>query len=196
MAVVEPLTEEHIEPDLLEQIQFFKGPLGVIPNSVRTMARKPHLAKAFTELNKAVMTCEGQVTPEFKRLIGYVTSFVAGCRYCQAHTIRAAERYGAADEQLANVWEYRTHPAFSEAERAALALAFASGTQPNAATDAHFERLAEHFDEREQVEIMAVIAMFGFLNRWNDTLATSLENEPAGFAADHLASKGWERGAH
>jgi hypothetical protein len=77
MAVVDPLPEEQIDPELLEHIQFFKGPLGVIPNSVRTMARKPHLAKAFTELNKAVMVCEGKVTPEFKRLIGYVTSMIS-----------------------------------------------------------------------------------------------------------------------
>ena len=93
MAVVDPLPEEQIERDLLKQIQFFKGPLGVIPNSVRTMARKPHLAKAFTELNKAVMICEGHVTPELKRLIGYVTSMVSGCRYCQAHTILGSERF-------------------------------------------------------------------------------------------------------
>ena len=53
MAVVDPLPEEQIERALLKQIQFFKGPLGVIPNSVRTMARKPHLVKAFTKLNKA-----------------------------------------------------------------------------------------------------------------------------------------------
>jgi len=59
------------------------------------MARKPHLAKAFTELNKAVMICEGQVTPEFKRLIGYVTSMVSGCRYCQAHTILGSQRFGS-----------------------------------------------------------------------------------------------------
>ena len=78
MALVQPLEENKFDQDLLEFVQFFKGPLGVIPNSVRTMARRPKIAKAFTELNIAVMKCEGNVTPEFKRIIGYVTSFVSG----------------------------------------------------------------------------------------------------------------------
>jgi hypothetical protein len=92
MAVVEPLEEEQIEPELRDYVQFFKGPLGVVPNSVRTMAHRPHIAKAFTDLNIAVMKCEGEVAPEFKRLIGYITSMVSGCRYCRAHTILGSER--------------------------------------------------------------------------------------------------------
>ena len=88
MAVVTPLEEEQMEPELREFVQFFKGPLGVIPNSVRTMARRPNVARAFTELNMAVMECHGDVSPEFKRLIGYVTSYVSGCRYCPAQLPR------------------------------------------------------------------------------------------------------------
>ena len=69
MALVRPLEEEEFDPELLEFVQFFKGPLGVIPNSVRTMARRPDVARAFTNLNIAVMECHGKVTPEFKRLM-------------------------------------------------------------------------------------------------------------------------------
>jgi len=72
MPVVEPLEEEQIEDELREYVQFFKGPLGVVPNSVRTMSWRPHIARAFTDLNIAVMRCDGSVTPEFKRLIGYL----------------------------------------------------------------------------------------------------------------------------
>ena len=84
------------------------------------MQRRPAIAKAFIQLNMAVMQNQGRVTSALKRLIGYISSTAAGCNYCQAHTIRAAERYGAESEQLANAWEYQTHPAFSAAERAAL----------------------------------------------------------------------------
>ena len=94
MEIVKPLNENDIDPSLLEKIQFFKGPLGVIPSSVKTMSYHPKIADAFTDLNKAVMECKGKVTPEFKRLIGYVTSFASGCLYCQAHTILGAERFG------------------------------------------------------------------------------------------------------
>ena len=116
MAVVKPLSEDQFPADLLEHVQFFKGPLGVIPNSVRTMAYKPHIAKAFTDLNVAVMKCEGEVTPEFKRLIGYVTSMVSGCRYCQAHTILGSERFGSTEERLNNVFIYQDSPHFTDAE--------------------------------------------------------------------------------
>ena len=100
MEIVKPLNENDIDPSLLEKIQFFKGPLGVIPSSVKTMSYHPKIADAFTDLNKAVMECKGKVTPEFKRLIGYVTSFASGCLYCQAHTILGAERFGCKKKKV------------------------------------------------------------------------------------------------
>ena len=103
MAVVEPLAEEELPPDLRERVQFFRGPLGVVPSSVRTMAHRPEIAAAFTALNRAVMTSHGAVTPELKRLIGYVSSHASGCLYCQAHMILASERFGASEERLAGV---------------------------------------------------------------------------------------------
>ena len=122
MEIVKPLNENDIDPSLLEKIQFFKGPLGVIPSSVKTMSYHPKIADAFTGLNKAVMECKGKVTPEFKRLIGYVTSFASGCLYCQAHTILGAERFGSSKKRLDEVWNYSNSSAFSNAEKAALDL--------------------------------------------------------------------------
>ena len=71
-----------------------------------------------------------------------------------------------------------------------------AGGQPIASTDAHYERLSEQYSDKEQVEFKAVISMFGFLNRWNDTLATSLEDIPTAVASEELAAKGWDRGDH
>ena len=67
----------------------------MIPNSVRTVAHRPEIARAFIKLNIAVMTNYGAVTLEFKRLIGYLSSFASGCMYCQAHMILVSERFGA-----------------------------------------------------------------------------------------------------
>ncbi|WP_461307935.1 carboxymuconolactone decarboxylase family protein, partial [Albidovulum sp.] len=158
MAVVRPLEEEELEPDLRERVQFFKGPLGVIPNSVRTMAHRPEIARAFTELNVAVMACHGQVTGELKRLLGYVTSFVSGCRYCQAHTILGSQRFGASEERLNSVWDFEDSPHFTEAEKAALAFAHAAAQVPNGVTEAIAARLRAHWDDGDIVEIMGVIA--------------------------------------
>ena len=49
---------------------------------------------------------------------------------------------------------------------------------------------------RQVVEIVGVIAMFGFLNRWNDTFATPLEDEPLEFGEKHLTAQGWDAGKH
>ena len=54
----------------------------------------------------------------------------------------------------------------------------------------------EHWSDDQAAAIVAVIAMFGFLNRWNDTMATTLEPEPIEFAERVLAGGGWEPGKH
>jgi uncharacterized peroxidase-related enzyme len=195
MPLVDPLPPD-ADGEVRDLARFFDETLGFCPNSVLTMQRRPAIARAFIQLNMAVMENRGRVTSALKRLIGYVASLTAGCRYCQAHTIRAAERYDAADEQLAHVWEYRTHPAFDEAERAALDFAVAASSVPNAVDDAVQQRLRAHWDDGEIVEILGVVALFGYLNRWNDSMATSLEEGAAASARKWLDAVGWERGKH
>ena len=196
MALVRPLEENEMDEGLLEFVQFFKGPLGVIPNSVRTMARRPAVARAFTELNIAVMQCEGAVTPEFKRLIGYVTSYVSGCRYCQAHTILGSERFGSTEERLNAVWNYAESPHFSDAEKAALDYAYAAARVPNEVDEKIGERLHEFWSEDDIVEITAVIALFGYLNRWNDSMGSALEDLPIDAGKKFLGDTDWEVGKH
>lgn len=195
MPLVPPLSID-ADPEVARMAAFFDETLGFCPNSVLTMMRRPAIAKAFIALNQAVMDNRGRVTSALKRLIGYVSSHAAGCRYCQAHTIRAAERYAAPDEQLDNIWEYRVHPAFSEAERAALDFALAASSIPNAVDDEVRTRLHAHWDEGEIVEMLGVIALFGYLNRWNDSMATTLEEGAEASGRQWLAAGGWNRGKH
>lgn len=167
--------DESGDDALQELITFYEETLGFCPNSIKTMYHRPRIAYAFIEMNKAVMENQGRVSSALKRLIGYLCSHTAGCEYCEAHTIRAAERYGASNEQLEHIWSYRTHPAFSEAERAALDLAVAAAQIPNGVTDAVAERARQYWTEGEIVEMMGVIALFGYLNRWNDSMGTEAE---------------------
>ena len=195
MPLVSPLSAED-NPEVAEMAKFFNETLGFCPNSVLTMMRRPPIAKAFINLNMAVMENQGAVTSAFKRLIAYVSSNITGCRYCQAHTIRAAERYNAEQEQLDNIWEYQTHPAFSEAERAALDLAVASSSIPNAVDESLKLRMKQYWSENDIVEIMGVIALFGYLNRWNDSMATTIEPAAIQSGETLLAKAGWETGKH
>lgn len=196
MALVRPLEELELEPGLRQHVQFFKGPLGVVPNSVRTMAHRPEIARAFTDLNVAVMADTGAVTPELKRLIGYVSSRASGCLYCQAHMILASERFGASEARLGAVWDFEHSDVFSEAEKAALAFAHAATAVPNAVDAAVADRLRRHWPDEGIVEIMAVVALFGFLNRWNDSMGSTLEDLPRSRGEERLGPSGWHVGKH
>ena len=179
-----------------EMAAFYQETLGFTPNSLFTMMHRPRIAAAFLEMNKAVMENQGRVSSALKRLIAYLCSMTAGCRYCEAHAIRAAERYDAEQIKLENIWEYKTHPAFSDAERAAFDLAIAASQVPNAVDDATAAEMRAHWNEGEIVEIMGVIALFGYLNRWNDSMGTQLEEPAAQSGQQYLEKKGWSRGKH
>jgi uncharacterized peroxidase-related enzyme len=195
MPLVDPLPEDH-HSELIDLIQFFRGPLGTVPNSVLTMQRRPKIARAFTDLNKAVMENSGRVTAEQKRLIGFVASHAAGCRYCEAHTILAAERFGATPERLASIWDYNRSALFSDAEKAAFDFALAAANVPNAVTPEIGAALKQHWTDDEIVEILSVIALFGFLNRWNDSMATTLEDIGISAGERNMGSRGWAAGKH
>lgn len=195
MPLVTPLTADH-DPETRKLAEFFNETLGFCPNSVLTMQRRPAISKAFINLNKAVMANEGKVTSALKRMIAWVSSNATGCRYCQAHAIRAAKRYGAEQEQLDNIWEYRTHAAFSEAERAALDFSLAASQVPNAVDATIQKRLHEHWTEGEIVEMLGVISLFGYLNRWNDSMGTTLEGDAIESGNEYLGKHGFEVGKH
>lgn len=192
----------HIKPldrsDLADFEPFFElteAVMGFVPRSMFTMGRNPALLEAFTNLAGTVLG-PGTVDGGLKQLVAHVTSNAAGCRYCQAHTASSATRSGVDPAKIEAVWNFEADDRFTPAERAALRLALAAGGAPNTTTSAHFDDLAPHFDEDQIVEIVSVISLFGWLNRWNDTMATDLEDEPLTFGQQHLAGAGWEPGKH
>ncbi len=196
MTRIAPVAVEDLLETTRKNLAYAEEIMGFTPNDVLTMAHWPELLGAMEQL-VAIIYKPGELDPVLKRLIATITSGAAGCRYCQAHTAHgAAKMVGGDAEKIASVWEYETSPLFSERERAALNLARAAGTQPNAASDDHFRALEEHFTRQQIMEIMGVISLFGFLNRWNDTLATELEDQPLKFAEKTYDRDVWEPGQH
>jgi uncharacterized peroxidase-related enzyme len=190
---LEPLPQD---PQFNELFAAFGSSLGFVPNSVLIMQRKPKLVRAFMQLLAAVWDPESEVDRGFKRLLAHVASRAAGCQYCMAHTAGGAMRFGVDEEKLAAVWEYRSSALYSEAERVALDFALAAASVPNDVTDELFARLRKHWSDSQVVEILGVIATFGFLNRWNDSLATPLEDEPVEVGEKFLAAHGWSAEKH
>jgi len=195
MARIFPVRRDSVK-DFDTVFEIAEAVMGFVPNSMLIMARDPDLLAAFAELSAVIVARPGRVDPGLKALIMYVVSRSAGCQYCAAHTANLAATRAIPVRKVEEVWQYETSAEFNDAERAALRFAQAAGQTPSAVTDADFADLRRHFDEDEILEIVATIALLGFLNRWNDTLATPLEAAPKDFAERHLMAAGWTLGKH
>ncbi len=212
----------HLPPRSADELEFLapvlhgvRASMGFVPNSMLTMAHLPQLPIGFSLLATAVFggdlaplvaglagripppaPAEEKIDAKLVQLIAFATSLASGCRYCQAHTSHGAHRLGVDERQLNEILRFEESDAFTASERSALALAFAAGRVPNESGTTHFASLREHFNESQITQIVAVIALFGFLNRWNDTMGTALEAVPAEFARAHLAEVEWGIGKH
>ncbi len=196
MAHLRPLELEEIQDaEIKERFTHYKNTRGFTPHSIMTMARRPNIVKAFMALNQAVLY-EGTVSEELKMLVSLITSQATGCRYCQAHMANLSSIYKASDAKIQAVWEFQTSELFSDAERAALTVAYKGALVPNQATEEDFDNLKKHFDDDQVVEIVAAISLFGYLNRWNDTMATELEEHAVTVAERSIAPVGWNQGKH
>ncbi len=193
---VEPLLADELPGELKPILEFSVQTMGFVANDVLTMARWPALLAAMQPL-VALLYGPGELDSGLKRLIGVVVSGAAGCRYCQAHTAHGFSLLSdLSADKVAAVWNFESSDLFDKKERAALRLAREAGAAPNGVTDDHFKDLRVHFSEPEILEIIGVIALFGFLNRWNETLATELETVPLNFAKTNLPEEYWTPGIH
>ncbi len=214
MAHVQPLDPQDI-PQLAPVLASSQAAMGFVPNSMLTMAHMPQLTMAFSMLAGTVMGADlkaqmeaysasvpdasgvqDRLTPTMVQLIAFSVSVAAGCRYCQAHTSNNLVRYGDSEDKLGEVLRYEESEILTDAEKAVVALALAAGAVPNESDAQHFEALRAHFNDRQITQIVAVISLFGFLNRWDDTMATSLEPHPVDFAQANLGVVDWQQGKH
>jgi len=196
MARITPIERENA-PELEDIFERAEAALGFVPNSFFAMGRSPGMLRAFTRLAREVIGVPGKAPLPLKRMVGYMASRSAGCQYCSAHTAESASAVdGVSAEKVAAIWEYEISPLFTDAERAALRMAQAAGTTPNAVTDEDFDELKKHFDEDQIVELAGAVCLFGWLNRWNDTMATDLETRPLEFGLSTLSDSGWVPGKH
>ena len=184
---------ESSRQDFMEFEELFNGVesfMGYLPNAYLSMAEQPSLLSAFSGLAASVFQSEG-IDIQTKQLIALASSLSSGCKYCQAHTSHGAERAGMENEKIVDILNYVESTKYSDKEKAVLDLAFAAGKTPNQSTQKHFDNLKKHFSKKEIIDIVSVISLFGFLNRWNDTMGTSLEDVPDNFVENKLKPLGW-----
>lgn len=194
MQLVDPIRPSDA-PELADVFAIKAGILGFVPNSARTMARWPELARAYGELSAVVANTRYLAGP-LRTLVFLMASTAAGCRYCQAHSAATSERAGIPAEKMREVWNFEESSHFDDGERAAMRFAMAAAHSPSLVDESHYDDLRAHFSEDEIVEMVGVIAFSGFMNRWNATMATTLEAAPRQAAEDLLGHQGWEIGRH
>ena len=196
MPRVTPKSREELS-DLEDVFERAEQALGFVPNSFFLMGRRPEMLRAFSRLSREVVGVPGRVPQDLKWLVAHIASQAAGCQYCMAHTAGSANKSKSkTEEKIDAVFEYERSDLFSDAEKAALTVAQGAGATPNMVSDADIKNLKNYFDDDQIIEIVGVICLFGWLNRFNDTLATNLEQEPLDFATRHLSASGWQVGKH
>ena len=194
MAHIAPLAIEDVDPEIRESLQAMEQTGGYIPRGQLTMARRPELVKAVSVMLAAVRS--GSVEQELKSLVSLAVDIAADCSHTQSHSAYRAASNGIPVEKLRAVYEFEESDLLTPREKAALRLARDGSVVPNLVSEQHFEALREWFDDGEIVELVAVISWRGFLNHWNNIVATETHPVPAGFAREHLGSVGWEAGRH
>jgi AhpD family alkylhydroperoxidase len=134
---------------------------------------QPDVMKAISLLYKAAHSTS--LAPATLELVHLRASQINGCSACVDSGARAAKKAGETDERLFAVAAWRETPYFTDAERAALALAEAAtrlADRGDAVPDEIWQAAAKHYDEKELGALVLWIATTNFFNRINATLRT------------------------
>jgi AhpD family alkylhydroperoxidase len=138
----------------------------------------PDALKALLALGKAA---QSSTVPETThKLIHLRVSQINGCSLCVDMHARELKEAGEKDERIWGVGAWRESPYFSDAERAALALAECVtrlADRPDAVPDAVWDDAADHYDEKELSSLLVSIAAINVFNRLNAAI-----RQPAGSA--------------
>jgi alkylhydroperoxidase family enzyme len=156
----------------------------------------PELMQTFMKLMEQVMVAPNHLSRQLRAEVFTIASVAAGCRHCQAHGAYSLHLMGVDPDRIRSVWTFEQSGEFSDADKAALSLARDAASVPNRVEPTHFAQLREHWSDRQIVEMLAVISLAGWFNRWNDSIATVTDQESIDWAEQHLKKVGWELGKH
>ncbi len=127
---------------------------------------------AISELSKAVKA--GGLPEDTFELVHLRVSQINGCSACAAAAVKSKQSV----ERLTTVAAWRDAPYFTDAERAALALAESAtrlADDPDAVPDAIWAEAARHHDEQAMATLVLAIALTNLYNRLN-----RVTRQPAG----------------
>src|SRR5579885_2087051 len=110
MTRIPPLPLNRVSAELRDAVNLQQTLLGLVPESLLTMAYRPKMAAIFAELASEVLE-PGSLDRGLKQLVAYVSSATTGCRYCQAHTAQSAHELAGVDlAKLQSAFEFDVSP--------------------------------------------------------------------------------------
>ena len=168
MSRLTKLNKGQVTDEIREKFQQIGEQRGNVPNMFRVYAHRPEILKTMMAHLNAVTTT-GTVPVRTKELVATLVSRINACQYCNRSHTSLSERHGATGEQMEALLDFENGP-FEEKEKAALAYAKQLTLDANRVDDALFDRLRQHYDEGEVVEISAMAGLFNYFNRVNNAL--------------------------
>jgi AhpD family alkylhydroperoxidase len=151
---------------------------------VEIYAHVPRLLFGYGMLEQSA-AARPRVDEHLRALAVVKSAVVQGCEFCQDIASHEARRANASDEQLLDLYRYRDSEHFDETERLVLDLAVGMTATPVQVSDELFAALRTHFDDRQLVELVNLIALENLRSRFNAAFGIG----PAGFSEGHACAR-------
>ncbi len=165
MAIISSLEKNQAEEAVISIYEEFEDKGKKVPEWVRVMAHSPKILKEFRELFTVIMT-EGKIEKFLKWKIAYTVSQNLKCPFCVDVTEKMLKKLGADQTTIEKIKENEN---LSEEESEVLKLVKEVTLKANICTPDLFPKLKEKFSEEEIVEIVSIIGLFNYINRFNNT---------------------------
>lgn len=156
----------------------------------------PELKDIFTQVAALVMTAPNSLPQQLRAEVFTMASIAGGCQHCQAHGGYSLTLMGVDAARIRDIWTFEQAAEFSAAEKSALRLARDGASVPNMVGPEHFAELRRFYSDQQIRELLAVVSLAGWYNRWNNSIATVTDQESVDWAKENLGEVGWELGKH
>lgn len=167
MASIKPIEKEQTNEISRSIYESFEEKNENVPEWIKVMAHRPEILKEFTGLFKTIME-KGEIEPHLKWKIAYVISETLKCKFCVSVTVKMLKKMGASDKLLTDIKEISNLP---DQEKEILDLVKDITLDGYLDNPEIMEKLKNRLTGPEIVEIVSVIGLFNYINRFNNTFA-------------------------
>jgi len=165
MAIIKSLEKDRVSEVAKEIYEGFEKQGKKVPEWVKVMAHRPEILKEFFELFNVIMG-EGKIEKLLKWKIAYTVSETLRCPFCVDVISKMLKKLGASEKEIIEVKKIEN---LTEKEKEILKLVKEVTLKARVCSPELFETMKKDFSEAEIVEIVSIIGLFNYINRFNNT---------------------------